>query len=104
MSPGPAAEYFKRPSHECSSLPSDKGNFLDSVAPLIQIAVRLKWSNIYQISALPLSIAMAVALLVLFVPFADEADPRTFVFSWLDQSDATELLRKSIDVLCSKKR
>ena len=85
-----------------SSLSSNEGNFLDSVAALIHIVVRLKWSNIYQKTVLPLSIAMAVAFLLLFVPFADRADLRPFVFSDLDHSDATDLLRESLVVVCSK--
>ena len=45
------------------SLPSGEGNFLDSVAALIHIVVRLKWSSIYQKTVLPLSIVMTVAFL-----------------------------------------
>ena len=74
------------------------------MAALIHIVVRLTRKNIYETDVSPPSILMAVVLLPLVVPFADPADIRTFVRSCLDQSDATELVRESLDVVCSKKR
>ena len=47
---------------------------------------------------------MAAVLLPLVVPFADLVDIRTFVLSPLCQSDAVELVREFLDVVCSKKR
>ena len=47
---------------------------------------------------------MAAVLLPLVVPFADLVDIRTFVLSSLCQSDAVELVREFLDVVCSKKR
>lgn len=45
-----------------------------------------------------------IGILVLSVGLEISADIRTFVFSCLGQGDAAELVRESLDVVCSKKR
>lgn len=47
-------------------------------------------------------LAIQVQVLILGVEIA--ADDGTFVLSCLGQSDAAELVRESLDVVCSKKR
>ena len=74
------------------------------MAAPIHIVVRLTQKNIYETEVSPLSILTAVVLLPFVVPFADPADIRTFALSCLGQSDAVELVRESLDVVCSKKR
>ena len=46
-------------------------------------------------------LAIQVQVLILGVEIA--ADDGTFVLSCLGQSDAAELVRESLDVICSKK-
>ena len=74
------------------------------MAAPIHIVVRLTQKNIYETEVSPLSILTAVVLLPFVVPFADSADIRTFALSCLGQSDAVELVREFLDVVCSKKR
>ena len=74
------------------------------MAAPIHIVVRLTQKNIYETEVSPLLILTAVVLLPFVVPFADPADIRTFALSCLGQSDAVELVREFLDVVCSKKR
>ena len=74
------------------------------MAAPIHIVVHLTQKNIYETEVSPLSILTAVVLLPFVVPFADPADIRTCALSCLGQSDAVELVRESLDVVCSKKR
>ena len=74
------------------------------MAAPIHIVVRLTQKNIYETEVSPLSILTAVVLLPFVVPFADPADIQTFALSCLGQSDAVELVREFLDVVCSKKR
>ena len=74
------------------------------MAAPIHIVVRLTQKNIYETEVSPLSILTSVVLLPFVVPFADPADIRTFALSCLGQSNAVELVREFLDVVCSKKR